>query len=94
MVGNHLIFRIDEPDRPCESLTQEILRNNATDAAGLGAGAEQRNGRRLEQAVEVANGHDEDSQTARRDADASDSRIRSQNSNCLSANPAAATSTA
>ena len=94
MVGNHLIFRINEPDRPCESLAHEVLRNNATDAAGLDAGTHQRNGSRLEQAVEVANGHDGDSQTARWDVDTADSRIRSQNSNCLSANPAADTRTA
>ena len=94
MVGNHLIFRINEPEQPYESLAQEVLRNDVTDAADLGAGTHQRNGSRLEQAVEVANSHDEGGQTVQWDVDTADSRIRSENSNCLSANPAADTRTA
>ena len=58
MVTQQAVVRIDEPNRPSKAAAFEVLGDNRADAAGLGAGAEQGHGRRVEQTVEVANGHD------------------------------------
>src|SRR5215510_15424280 len=58
LLAEAAIFRIDEPNRPRKSAAPQILRHNEADAALLWAGADQRHGLGVQQAVKIANGHE------------------------------------